>query len=212
MAQSADLSDAPNGSAYTWILDHCLRYPGTYEIPLRTMYSLNCNSMRQQGAHPPETSFTSQSSHSSKSSQSSHDFSLDQAANLKTQLSNQIARLPTQPCSLPPSFITTFLRRCFAPQFEDVDFHQALTALDYLRDLETRRRRELTEAVQRLNLKPEDMKNSDLGKKYPGLSTWIESMKAKTNRVESLYSQVYINLRRWVSGHFRSSFPYIQGS
>ncbi|RJE20643.1 hypothetical protein PHISCL_07009 [Aspergillus sclerotialis] len=208
MAQSEELLDAPDGSAYTWILDHWLRYPATYEIPLRTMYDLNCNSMRQQGAHPPETSSTPQSSHSSKSSQSSHDFSLDQAASFKAQLSNQIARLPSQPCSLPPSFITNFLRRCFAPQFEDVDFHQALTALDYLRDLETRRRRELTEAVQRLNLKPEDMKDSDLGRKYPGLSTWIESMKTKTNRVESLYSQVYINLRRWTLINEMMTEPY----
>lgn len=199
MMQPEEKLDNPNGKAFTWIQDHCLRYPGTYEIPLRTMYSLNCNSMRQQGAHPPETSFTSQSSHSSKSSQSSHDFQLDQAADFKAQLSNQIARLPSQPCSLPPSFITTFLRRCFAPQFEDVDFHQALTALDYLRDLETRQRREFTAALQRLNLNPEDLKDTDLEKKYPGLSTWIESMKTKTNKVESLYSHVYIGLRRWVS-------------
>lgn len=193
MAHSEELLDAPDGSALNWILDHCLRYPGTYEIPLRTMYGLNCNSMRQQGATTPR------SSQSSKSSQSSHDLPLDPAADFKAQLTNQISRLPSQPCSLPPSFITTFLRRCFAPRFEDVDFHQALTALDYLRDLETRRRREMASAVQRLGLHVDDLKNPDLEKKHTSLMPWVESIKAKVDKIESLYSHVYIGLRRWVS-------------
>lgn len=192
MAHSEELLDSPDGSALTWILDHCLRYPGSYEIPLRTMYALNCNSMKQQGATTPR------SSHSSKSSHSSHELPLDSAADFKAQLTNQISRLPSQPCSLPPSFITTFLRRCFAPRFEDVDFHQALTALDYLRDLETRRRREVASAVQRLGLQVDDIKNFDL-KKHPDVLPWIESIKVKADKIESLYSHVYIGLRRWVS-------------
>lgn len=30
-----------DGAAFTWLLEHILTYPGTYEIPLRTMYTLN---------------------------------------------------------------------------------------------------------------------------------------------------------------------------
>lgn len=200
MTQSEEPLDAPDGSALTWIFDHCLRYPGTYEIPLRTMYAMNCNSMRQQGARPPDSSFTSRSSQSSKSSQSSHDTTLDPAADFKAQLTNQISRLPSQPCSLPPSFITTFLRRCFAPHLEEVDFHQALTSLDYLKDLEMRRRREFEAVVQRLGLQPDNTKaNENLAKKYPNARSWIEAMSMKAKKVESLYSHVYIGLRRWVS-------------
>ncbi|KAJ5386164.1 hypothetical protein N7509_008705 [Penicillium cosmopolitanum] len=33
--------DSPNGAALTWIFDHCLRYPASYEIPLRDMYTFN---------------------------------------------------------------------------------------------------------------------------------------------------------------------------
>lgn len=199
MAQSEELLDAPDGSALTWIFDHCLRYPGTYEIPLRTMYAMNCNSMRQQGAHPPD-SFTPRSSHSSKSSQSSRDTNLDPAADFKAQLTNQISRLPSQPCSLPPSFITTFLRRCFTPQLDDVDFHQALTSLDYLKELELRRWREVGAALQRLGLQRDDLReDSDLAKKYPSVLPWAESINAKARKVQSLYSHIYIGLRRWVS-------------
>ena len=208
MAQSEEMLDAPNGSALTWIFDHCLRYPGSYEIPLRTMYAMNCNSMIQQGAHPPDSPFLRRSSNSSKSSHSSHDSCLDPAADFKAQLTHQISRLPSQPCSLPPSFITTFLRRCFPPSLEEVDFHQALTSLDYLKDLEMRRRRELTAAVQRLGLQPDDHnENSDLAKNYPNILQWIESMTAKAKKVESLYSHVYIGLRRWVSAYYRQLVP-----
>lgn len=200
MAQSEELLDAPDGSALTWIFDHCLRYPGTYEIPLRTMYAMNCNSMRQQGAHPPDSPVPARSSNSSNSS---HDSSLDPAADLKAQLTNQISRLPSQPCSLPPSFITTFLRRCFSAQLKEVDFHQALTSLDYLNDLESRRKRELRAAVQRLGLQRDGLKEaSELAKTYPNVLSWNKSMRAKAEKVESLYSHVYIGLRRWVSARY----------
>ena len=200
MDHSEEMMDAPDGSGFTWIFDHCVRYPGTYEIPLRTMYALNCNSMRHQGAYPTEYSFPPQPHHSPHSSESSHDTSLDAASDFRAQISHQISRLPSQPCSLPPSFITTFLRRSFSPHFDDVDWAQALTALDYLRDFETRRRKEVIAALKRLSLNPEDLKrDSELANKWPGVLTWYESLNSKGKKVESLYSHVYIGLRRWVS-------------
>ncbi|KAL2822142.1 hypothetical protein BDW59DRAFT_106664 [Aspergillus cavernicola] len=181
---------APDGSALTWIFDHLRRYPGTYEIPLRTMYALNCNPSRQPapGTHTPETAFARRPT-SPKSSA---------AEDLQAQLTHQISRLPSQPCSLPPSFITSFLRRCFAPQLEDVDFPQALTSLDYLKDFETRRKKEVTAALQRLGLAPDDLKQkSEFSRKYPGVIAWIESINMKGRKVEALYTQIYIGLRRW---------------
>ncbi|KAL4808819.1 hypothetical protein BDV18DRAFT_157756 [Aspergillus unguis] len=186
MAPSEERLEAPDGSALTWIFDHILRYPGTYEIPLRTMYALNCNNTRQQCAQLPETAFARRPS-SPKSSA---------AEDLRAQLTQQISRLPSQPCSLPPSFVTSFLRRCFSPLLEDVDFPQALTGLDYLRDLETRRKKEVAAALHRLGLQP-DKQDPEFSKKYPGTMLWIESIKAKGCKVEALYTQIYIGLRRW---------------
>jgi len=195
MAYSEEKLDAPDGSAITWIFDHLLRYPGTYEIPLRTMYALNCNNTRQPvpNAQRPETAFARRPS-SPKSSA---------AEDLRAQLTQQITRLPSQPCSLPPSFVTSFLRRCFTANLEDVDFPQALTGLDYLRDLEARRKKELAAAMQRLGLQPDSTKQDvEFSKKYPGVVMWIESIKAKGCKVEALYTQIYIGLRRWVSHYW----------
>jgi phage-related protein len=83
---------------------------------------------------------------------------------------------------------------------DEVDFPQALTALDYLKDLENRRRREVAAALQRLNIHPDDLKEkTELAKKYPGVLTWIESINVQGRRVEALYTQIYLGLRRWVS-------------
>ncbi|XRM38195.1 hypothetical protein ABZX51_001626 [Aspergillus tubingensis] len=185
---------APDGSGLTWIFDHCLRYPGTYEIPLRTMYSLNCNPTRQPapGTRAPETAF-----HRPTNSSTSQD-SLDPAADFRAQLTHQISRLPSQPCSLPPTFVTSFLRRCFTPELEEVDFPQALTALDYLKDFETRRRKEVADALQRLKVEPNDVKEkAQLAKKNPGALTWLETVTVQGRRVEALYTQIYVGLRRW---------------
>ncbi|KAF7588948.1 hypothetical protein BBP40_004989 [Aspergillus hancockii] len=200
MANSQELLDAPDGSALTWIFDHCLRYPGSYELPLRTMYALNCNPTRQPAPanRPPETAFCERPSHSAKSSVSSQDASLDRAADFRALLTHQISRLPSQPCSLPPSFVTSFLRRCFTPDLSDVDFPQALTGLDYLKDLEIRRRKEVKAALERLQIKPDDLKEkAELGKKWPNVLAWIESNCAKTRKADALYTQVYIGIRRW---------------
>ncbi|PYI25287.1 hypothetical protein BP00DRAFT_105651 [Aspergillus indologenus CBS 114.80] len=195
MARTEEPLDAPDGAALTWIFDHCLRYPGTYEIPLRSMYALNCNPTRQQSSsttRQPETAF-----HRPTNSSSSQD-SMDLAADFRAQLSHQISRLPSQPCNLPPSFVTSFVRRCFTPQLVEVDFPQALTALDYLKDFEIRRRKEVAAALQRLGVEPEDVKeSSEFAKKYPGAITWLESLNSRGRRIEALYTQVYVGLRRW---------------
>ncbi|KAJ6106265.1 hypothetical protein N7512_009782 [Penicillium capsulatum] len=194
--------ETPEGAPLTWIFDHCVRYPSSYEIPLRTMYAINCNPTKTPlpGSRTPETAFTPRNSTSTKSSRSSQEDSVDAAADFRSLLVNQISRLPSQPCSLPPSFLTSFLRRCFTPELESVDFPQALTALDYLKDLENRRRKEVSAAMQRLNITREDVENpkeSELGRKYPGVISWLETMSAKGRTLEATYTQIYIALRRW---------------
>ena len=82
-----------------------------------------------------------------------------------------------------------------------VDFTQALTAMDYLKDLDNRRKRELTGALQRLGVDRETLErpNEDLNKRYPRVIQWAEEMQEKEHKVEALYTQLYIGLRRWVS-------------
>jgi hypothetical protein len=117
-------------------------------------------------------------------------------------MSHQIANRSSQPCELPVSFLTGFVHRCFTPELESVDFPQALTAIDYLKDLETRWKKEMEAALTRLGIKREDAENpnsSGFAGKYPGVMTWLHTMNAKARTVTALYTQIYVGLRRWVS-------------
>ena len=102
--------------------------------------------------------------------------------------------------SLPPSFVTAFLRKCFAHELSLVDFPQALTGLDYLKDLESRRRREMKAAFERLDISQGtlDTAESSLAQRYPGVLEWYKSIDDKEHKVTALYTQLYIALRRWV--------------
>lgn len=199
MTQSERL-DAPDGSSLMWILDHCVRYPGSYEIPLRTMYSLNCNPTRQPAPsnRAPETAFSKRSSNSSKSSVDSQEEPTDRAADFRALLIHHASRVRGQTCSLPASFITSFLRRCFVPILADVDFPQALTGLDYLKDLDIRRRKEVSAALERLQVGAADLQDgSEFSKNHPGVLAWIKSINIQNRKAEALYTQIYIGLRRW---------------
>lgn len=206
-------SPSSEGSAFPWILDHILTYPGSYEIPLRTMYTLNSTPRAQPppltrsraGTPIPPTGF------GANPSPTTTEFPEDEqqqtaaeavTAHFKSCLMTQISQLPSQPCSLPPSFITSFVRRCFPFAIETVDFAQALTALDYLKDLETRRRREIGSALRRLGIDTSTLgkEGDEISKKYPGVVSWVRAIEDKERKVEALYTQVYIGLRRWVRG------------
>ena len=209
---SSSTTSSNDGAAFPWILEHLLAYPGTYEIPLRTMYTLNSTTQaphtRRQSLRPgtPSLSSTASSPDSSPASPTfppehqQNQFAAQSAADhFKSCLMTHISNLPSQPFSLPPSFITSFVRRCFPAELCLVDFTQALTALDYLKDLENRRKRELTMALQRLGLDITVIEQAGREmSKDAKISEWVLSMQNKEKKVEALYSQVYIGLRRWV--------------
>jgi len=211
---SSSSTSSTDGAAFPWILEHLLAYPGSYEIPLRTMYTLNSAPSAKQ--HPrqstqsvqPGTPSLSSTASSPDSSPASPNFPLEQQHQLaapsatehfKSCLMTHISKLPSQPFSLPPNFITSFVRRCFTTELCLVDFTQALTAMDYLKDLENRRKRELTLALQRLDLDQNlvDQSRGEISKNS-GISEWVQSMRDKERKVEALYTSVYIGLRRWV--------------
>ncbi|KAG8529331.1 uncharacterized protein KY384_005967 [Bacidia gigantensis] len=207
---SSSSSSSTEGSAYPWILEHLLTYPSTYEIPLRTMYTLNSAPSAQQ---PPrqstrvDTPSLSSSASSLDGSPQTPEFPVDPKHHLpqatatdhfKQCLMEHISQLPSQPCSLPPAFITSFVRRCFTEDLAMVDFTQSLTALDYLKDLENRRKRELTAVLQRLGIDEDVVSERRAEISYNSrISEWVNGMHDKERKVEALYTQVYIGLRRW---------------
>lgn len=205
-------SSGSEGAALPWILEHLLAYPGSYEIPLRTMYTLNSSprttdlssiSPTLNGSAFSKAGSTSSPTSSAPSSRhekhGSSDSSMsDTAARFKAQMMAQIAQLPSQPASLPPSFITSFVRRSFPPVLEEVDFPQALTALDYLRDLENRRKREVVNAFDRLGLTGTDSERLELSRRYPGVLAWVKNIEKNERDVIALYTQVYLRIRYWV--------------
>ena len=211
---STSSSPSSEGSAFPWILEHLLAYPGTYEIPLRTMYALNSQPQAQllprHSIRADTPSLSSSNGTSPDTSPASPNFPLEPhqqslapntTDHFKECLMTHVSRLPSQPFSLPPSFITSFVRRCFTQDLCMVDFTQALTAMDYLKDIDTRRRRELSAALQRLGIEMEAAERSseDISSKYPRVSQWFKDMQEKERKVEALYTQLYIGLRRWVS-------------
>jgi hypothetical protein len=202
------------GAAFPWILEHLLAYPGTYEIPLRTMYTLNLNTQTQ---YQPSTSAPSDVPGNAFPKHKSTPSAAEQrnlatstaAAQLRSSLVQHITQLPSQPASFPPSFVISFARRCFPPELERVDFPQALTALDYLKDLEIRRRREVVAALDKLGIEREDIGHREqLAKKYPGVLRWVVGTEEKERKVEALYTQVYLGLRRWLLINELSLIPF----
>ena len=203
-----------DGAAFPWVLEHLLAYPGTYEIPLRTMYTLNVNAQTPRhkksssnSSSTPGNAFPRSTNTSQEEQQKMNTASV--AEQLRANVMQHITQLPSQPTSLPPSFITTFVRRCFPPQLDLVDFPQAVTALDYLKDLEDRRRREVLAAFDKLEIPRADLGQRDkIAKKYPGCIRWVEATEEKERKVQALYTQVYIGLRRWAMINEMSLTPF----
>lgn len=201
---SRNASDENNDTSMSYILEHVLQYPGSYEIPLRTMYTLNCVPRSQplpkdlSRAHTPNGSSANVSPISGQMSWTGAETA---AMSFTSQLMSHLNSLPTQPCSLPPTFIVNFVNRCFHPSLQLVDFPQALTALDYLRDLETRRRKEMRAAFERLHVHNDTYESemASMAEKFPGIALWVRNVEGKNRKAESYYAQLWLGLRRWVS-------------
>jgi hypothetical protein len=93
-----------------------------------------------------------------------------------------LSDLPAQPCTLPPIFLTSFIKKCFPADFTSVDFDQALTALDYLRDLDMRRKNEVEKAT----------------KAKGQYDTKIKQMQNRLQKLDLLYAKALVGIRRFV--------------
>ncbi|KAF2227712.1 hypothetical protein BDZ85DRAFT_188146 [Elsinoe ampelina] len=199
---SHESSSSGASIAHRLILEHILSYPGTYELPLRTMYALN-SVPRAQLPRPRTPGSTATGVNSTG----------EAAQKLTTSLMAEISQMPNQPNSLPPAFITSFVRKCFASELSLVDFPQALTGLDYLKDLETRRRREMQAVLDRVGITRENIHNAeDLLRDHPEAYDWYKSLEDKTSKVEVLYAKLHVALRRWILINEMSLEPYSKSS
>ncbi|KAF1916123.1 hypothetical protein BDU57DRAFT_217674 [Ampelomyces quisqualis] len=203
-SHSRSASDESNATSMSYILEHVLQYPGRYEIPLRTMYTLNCI---PRSPPLPKGLTRAQSPNARQMAWTGAETA---AMSFTSQLMTHLTSLPTQPSSLPPTFIVNFVNRCFHAELQVVDFPQALTALDYLRDLETRRRKEMMAAFERVHLRTDsyDSDMATMAEKFPGIALWVKNVEGKNKKAESYYAQLWLGLRRWIMVNELSMQPF----
>lgn len=115
-----------------------------------------------------------------------------------------LAKSPTQDRrqsqGIPRKFVRKFcLHNVFNLNYNEVDFKQALTAIDYLRDLECTRRTALREAAQRLGIEKDNWR--EVLQKDPVAKQWVEDVQKDELAIEELYGSVFVDLRIWVCFH-----------
>jgi len=119
-----------------------------------------------------------------------------------SSLVTEVSKSSRKESSLPPAFITSFLQKVFPAQLECVDFPQALTALDYLKDIDNRRRKEQAHALKHLGIDRSVLDHTETSEQlatwYPGCADFIRDLPRREKRADVLYTQLYIALRRWV--------------
>jgi hypothetical protein len=98
---------------------------------------------------------------------------------------------------LPIEFVKDLcLRRTFTKSYEDVNFDQALTGLDYLRDLEVTRRTTLSAAAKRLGINEDTWR--DVLARDIDAKNWVCLIQTQEPAIETYYSRIFIDLRIWV--------------
>lgn len=203
---------ASDGSAMPYILEHYMLNPTSYEIPLRKLYALNCQTIPLSAA-----SNFRDSAFANPPMQNSNLPLADAASQFKAQLVQHISKGHHQ-YDLPVGFLISFVRRVFTDKLETVDFNQALTALDYLHNLEIRRKREILAAFDSLKvvlstsssmcIRASEVFKQELKPTHPGCVRWIETIEAKERDAVAIYTKLRLSLRRWVSATFCFLFWY----
>jgi hypothetical protein len=95
----------------------------------------------------------------------------------------------------PVQFVQQVCRKVFAQEYKDIEFSQALTCIDYLRDLECTRRTALRDAALRLGIDKENWRSilADAEAYH-----WVSSVQKQELVIESLYAAIFLDLRIWV--------------
>ncbi|KAF7876669.1 hypothetical protein EAF04_001754 [Stromatinia cepivora] len=108
---------------------------------------------------------------------------------------------------LPPDFIRKWcLDKVFTRVEEQVDFSQALTGIDYLQDLECRRREALREVALRLKIDKNNWRK--VLSADPDAKKWVEDIQAQETIIEDFYATCFIDLRIWTMLHELKTLPF----
>ncbi|KAL6710547.1 hypothetical protein ACN47E_008595 [Coniothyrium glycines] len=200
-SHSRNVSEESTSTSMAYILEHLLQYPGSYDFPLKTMFELN----RTDRALPKDFARgISTANRSGNSSPVSGHFAWNAsetaAMTFQASLMNQLKSLPTRNSSLPPAFINNFVLKVLQPELKKCDWIQALTALDYLKDLETRRRKETLAAFERLHIHQDtwDTDMAYMAEKFPGIALWINNIEGKNKKAQQYYGSIWLGVRRWI--------------
>ena len=105
--------------------------------------------------------------------------------------------------TLPIFFCKKAIYQAFTPDYEDFVYVMALGGLDYLREIEVRRRYALREAAIRLEITADTW--MDVLWEVPEARYWIEDVQKQEISAETFYGSIYLDIRLWVS--LTSTFP-----
>ncbi|TGO23025.1 hypothetical protein BPAE_0146g00030 [Botrytis paeoniae] len=108
---------------------------------------------------------------------------------------------------LPPDFIRKWcLDKVFTKDQDQVDFDQALTGIDYLQDLECRRREALREVALRLKIDKHNWRR--VLSADPDAKRWVEDIQAQETIIEGFYATCFVDLRIWTMLHELKAHPF----
>ncbi|KAK7513060.1 uncharacterized protein IWZ02DRAFT_492794 [Phyllosticta citriasiana] len=159
------------------LLEHIFSQAGGKDLPLRTMFILNCASRGQPLAKVPENGSEGQ---------------------FQSVLQTEISQLPLQRTSLPYSFVKKFVKETFGSKdVNAVNFSQALTALDYLKDIEMRRTKSIKDMWSRIDLDTWESIEEKVSRDEAVIKIFND-----VNRLEKaadeMYAWLYVHLRQWI--------------
>lgn len=119
-----------------------------------------------------------------------HLVDIDLADDASTNFGRRTSGFPTQ-------FIRNVcLNKVFLEDYAKADFTQALTCLDYLRDLECTRRTALREAALRLGISKNNWKAILL--EGPDAYKWVSAVQKQELAIETSFAASFVDLRIWV--------------
>ncbi|KAF8853565.1 hypothetical protein BDZ45DRAFT_76242 [Acephala macrosclerotiorum] len=102
----------------------------------------------------------------------------------------------TEAQGLPYHVVRDFCLKQFPSEYECADFSNALTVLDYLRDLEFTRRAQLREVGRRWGITEYNWKEAFTSNKSS--MAWFLNMQLDEQKTQQWFANIYVDLRIWI--------------
>lgn len=158
------------------------------DLPLRTMYILNCASR----GHPLPSNAKN----------------LESVPEFTSILQTEMSQLPLQRTSLPYVFVRKFVKETFCQEeLGRVNFSQALTALDYLKDIEMRRQNTVQDMWQRVDIETWESIEEKVSRDE-AIIKLFNVLNRKEKYLGELYAWLYVHLRQWILVHEIKNQPF----